>query len=159
MERFEGFRVVRAQLIAAAERLEATRRFWRDTPPQTSHVTAVWPDVDRAARRLIVAHGLARSPGACAVVRWLGLNLAVAARGGWPAPHGLPCSLARDLSDADRDALAAARPALEEELPRALGHAPDDRLALDGGDATTMSAWLAEQCDQAEGPARALAAA
>ncbi|HZS35253.1 MAG TPA: hypothetical protein VFF06_00425 [Polyangia bacterium] len=159
MDRFDGFRVVRAQLVAAAERIEQTRRFWRETPaPSASHVAQAWPEAERVAERLIAAHGLGASAGARVVVRWLALNVAVAARRGWPAPPRLPRSLARDLSDGDRAALALARRAIEAVLPRALGRSPDDEMMLDDGTHATVAAWLSAQCDEAAPVALALAA-
>jgi hypothetical protein len=146
MERFEGFRVVRAQLLAAQLRLEKTQRFWRETPPQpVSHLAAVWPEVERAAAALIAAHRL--DGGARAVVRWLLINVAVAARGGWPAPRRFPRSLACDLSPEDAAALAYARPALEEELPAALGRAPGEPLSPEDPASPTCAEWLASQLD------------
>jgi hypothetical protein len=118
-------------------------------PVSTSHVGLVWPVAERVAERLIVAHRLSAAPGARVVVRWLALNVAVAARGGWPAPLRLPRSLARELSAADRAAIVRARVAITRGLAHALGYSPDDPLALDDGAQMTIAAWLTAQCDDA----------
>lgn len=152
MDRFEGFRAARAQLIAAAQRIEATRRYWREVPAApVSHVAAVWPDVERAAERLIASERLSDTSGARAVVRWLALALAVASRGGWPPPERFPGALARDLSAEDLDALDCARPRLAPALLDALGRAADERLSPDHPSSVTCAAWLTAQLDAALG--------